>query len=94
MESSAIIGDILEVFVVRAKAIDFFGALIAVKEHRAAVRGTVRFGNGETLFFSSPGNDRSILSAKLMSISRNIAELYSTEVVHQSVHDPGRARRN
>jgi hypothetical protein len=34
------------------------------------------------------------LSAKLMSISRNIAELYSTEVVHQSVQDPGGSRRN
>ena len=73
---------------------DFFGALVAVKENTVAVRGTVRFGNGETLFFSSAGDERRSLSEKLMSISWNIAELYSAEVVHQSVRDPRGAKRN
>ncbi len=94
MSSSAIIGDILEIFIVRGQSIDFFGALVAVNKDTAAVRGTVRFGNGETLFFSSPGNDRGTLSASLMSVSQGVAALYSSEVLHQSVQDPATAKRN
>ena len=94
MSSSAIIGDVLEVFVVRGQSIDFFGALVALNKDTVTVRGTVRFGTGETLFFSSPGNDRGTLSARLMSVSQGVAALYSAEVLHQSVQDPSAAKRN
>ena len=59
------------------------GALIPSNEGGASVCGTIRFKNGENLFFSSESDGCKILHQKLVTLCQFVANFYGTNVVHR-----------
>jgi len=73
---------IQEVFVIKAEAIDFFGALVKEQEGKSAVNGRIRFKDGARWYFNHPPEERDCLRKKMVALCEAIAGFYRTNVSH------------
>ncbi len=72
-----------EVFVIKTKQIDFFGALVRLKKGGVSAQGRVKFDLDKQWYFHLPTGDRAALRHKLHSASHDIADAYHMKVFHQ-----------
>jgi hypothetical protein len=72
-----------ETFIIWNDAINLVAALIPSNKGRAAACGTIKFKNGEKLFFSSQPDDCAISHERLIFVCRCIAKFYGTNVIRR-----------
>ena len=94
MSSSVVLKDVVEVFSIIAENIQLSGAIVTQKDGLAVASGIVKFANGKKMAFSSGPDEIAVLSKRLMSICKAIAEFYNAEVIHQDSQSLDRSKYN
>jgi hypothetical protein len=74
---------IIEVFIIKTRFVNFFGAPIRLKEGMNAAHGRVIFKDGNGCYFHIPGGDPASLRDRLMCACRDFAGLYNVDVFRE-----------
>ena len=79
------VGDegIEEIFVIKTKYVNFFGALVKMEHGLTSAHGSVRFDDGKEWYFQIPANDRLYLRKKLESLCGELAAVFNVDFLHQ-----------
>ena len=85
MNNSLKTGSVVEIYRVKAEAIDLCGRLITEDGENFHGWGTVQFPDGKILHFSSPSEEMSIAKTKMKSACRVIAAFYGADLIHEKL---------
>jgi len=77
-----------EVFIIKTKEIDLFGAMVRDQEGRSMVNGRVWFQDGTWRYFNSLPGKRAPLRRNLVSLCDMVATIYGTDVFHLKFDQP------